>query len=181
MIHTVITTGCPTLRVGGPVGELPQRRPLDAQLLAKSLSAMNLEVPEDFLDSIRPDDIIEVYDLFDNMQIWRNFEFLKFCSYDLLILSHNPLEKLFSRDPVISEGINARVQIALAQDEAIPWNLPIHWIRERLDQRQRVFEIEPRWLAPVRDCTSGESIGFASTLRARCLDAAETPAISLPL
>lgn len=132
---------------------------------------MGWGAPEEFFRCVRAGDVVEIYCLSDMTQLWRNFEFLKLCSYDLATLMSMPLEQLFYRDDAIVAAIHESVSTVIAQREVMLWNVPPHTLVEKWQSHNYSFQIHPGFISPLFD-DSGRIAGFASTLRAEFLGSA---------
>ncbi len=154
---------------------------LDSFMLYKACRSMNLRVSKDFLEHVSQGDIIEIYDFKTQTQIYRNFEFLRHCSYDLLTVCILPYPELFEREAGFNEKIQQRTaeitlssdriqqrtaEITLSSDRTEPWNVPDHHLIEKLDSHHRKFLLKLGSIAPVYNAISNERVGWASTIRA---------------
>lgn len=144
---------------------------VDAQALRWALSRLRLSVPEDFYSAIRPGDVVEVYEFSEFRQIWRNLEFLRLCSYDVITLSTTPLPELFARDEAINQLIFNEAMAAKTEHRTSPFNVPEHELVERLDKHNLVFRIGTKFRTPVFN-QGNEVVGFVSTLRAELVGSA---------
>lgn len=139
---------------------------LDRFMLTKACQRLNLKVPDDFLNLVRNGDIVEIYDLASQNQIYRNFEFLRLSSYDLLTVCVTPYPELFAREQGFDEKILARTQEITKQGLSTePWNVPNHHLVERLESHQRRFFLNLGHIAPVYNVVTGERVAWASTIR----------------
>ena len=146
---------------------------LDAFLIGKACQSLNLRLPENFTKSIQSGDIVEIYDLVTQTQVYRNFEFLRNSSYDLLTVCVTPYPELFAREEGFEEKILERTrEITLNGHNTEPWNVPNHHLVEKLDGRHRKFFLKLGLIAPVYNSNTGERVAWASTIQVVSLGSA---------
>jgi hypothetical protein len=122
--------------------------------------------PEEFLSKVRSNDICEIYDLKAQTQIYRNLEFLRHSSYDLLTVCITPYTVLFYREARYAQLIVDRSEyVAKNEKSVVPWNIEDHILVERLDQRNHTFMMRMGYITPVLSAVTGERVAWASTLQ----------------
>jgi len=130
-----------------------------------TLSDLKYLCVDDILAKFQGGDVIEIYDA-NFVQLYHNWIFHYYCSYDLLTLVTEPIWKLYSRPQEINNLIGARAQEVMATAEGPErWNIPVHYLKEAKLRTPRVFEIDFQWICPVRN-TKGVAVAFVSTLKA---------------
>ncbi len=67
----------------------------ELETIQRVVKAAKIKVPNDFLNVIEQGDIVEIYDFKSQTQIYRNLEFLRISSYDLLFAIATPFPDLF--------------------------------------------------------------------------------------
>jgi len=148
----------------------------DALALRSYLENTGLETHDDFFSTIRSDDVIEIYRVdFSTgaaFQIWRNWEFLRLCSYDLLTILVTPMNVLFKRDEEIDALVAQAITRVIQSRQTMIVDVPSHVVTEQLHSHNRQFELKHRFAAPVIKKDEGRIIGFACTLNARLLKSA---------
>ena len=154
---------------GDLVNSAPEKmayKALDSFLLAKACQALNLSVPDSFMNTIVSGDIVEVYDLVTQRQLYRNFEFLRSSSYDLLTVCVMPYPELFAREEGFEAKILARTTEIIERGHATePWNVPNHHLVEKLESHQRKFFLRLGNIAPVYSTLTGDRVAWASTIQ----------------
>ncbi len=119
--------------------------------------------PEEF---IADGDIVEVYTE-DFVQLYRNNNFFKYCSYDLKTLLQHPFDVLFRRDEEVTRKIAERALECLNHGKGIePVGIEPHLMQEHFARNNRVFRIEHKYCSPVFSKVTGQVMGFFCSQRA---------------
>lgn len=148
----------------------PFRIKYESNLLREASKKLNLIIPEDFISTVLRRDICEAYHLESRTQIYRNLEFLKYCSYDPCMMALKPWNVLFHRDPEVEKALfNRAEEVTRTATGVEPWGLENHIIVEKLTKERNAFEIILKNIAPCFHSKTGERIGWASTIRVRPL------------
>jgi hypothetical protein len=135
-------------------------------MLSKACKALNLKLPDSFKNQISAGDIVEIYDLGTQTQIYRNFEFLRNSSYDLLTVCTTPYPALFAREQGFEEKILARTKEIIESGESTEsWNVPNHYLVEKLESHHRKFFLRLGHIAPVYNTVTGARVAWASTIQ----------------
>lgn len=123
--------------------EVSEERRLVALALQKFRLKLKVEMlqPED-------NDIVEIYDS-QGRQVFRNFEFFRQCSYDLLTLQTFPWEVLYERPSIVTERLLEAGKRILFGGEVLVNPENQHTLKERYSGATRVFRISTRWAAPL--------------------------------
>ncbi len=138
---------------------------IDAVALRAAALKYGFVIHEDFYKLIRQGDVVEIYTFHGMNQEWRNFEFMRLCSYDVLTLLLNPMNELFFRDESAGEVLLARLKELVDDPRPRPCPVPQHTICEKIDPRNRRFQIAHKMYAGV-SIIDGPVIGVVATLRA---------------
>jgi hypothetical protein len=134
--------------------------------LQEFLQQNNLETDPRFIESISAGDIIEVYSVPENLQIYQNQEFLKICSYTPEQMSTIPFPKLFWRaDETHVELMRRASHVMKNEKGCVPWDLDSHELVESLHPRKRTFEMSMGQISPCFDLHSKLPKAWASTLK----------------
>ncbi|OQW53396.1 MAG: hypothetical protein A4S09_07290 [Proteobacteria bacterium SG_bin7] len=145
----------------------------ELEVINRVVRAAKLKVPSDFLNVIEQGDIVEIYDFKSQTQIYRNLEFLRISSYDLLFAIATPFPELFERDEEIGPMLIKRTEdVALKQDSVNMWNIPDHQLIEKLHVNKRIFAMKMKYISPVYCETTGARVAWVSTLRATLVGSA---------
>lgn len=141
----------------------------ELNLLKRFCSQLNLRVPKEFSKLIAMGDIIEIYNGRENVQVFRNFNFLRHCTYDLLTLLTHPFTDLFQRDDEITSLILARADHVWREEHGpVAWNVPEHVVVERMNPELYKFKMSPKFVAPVFEM-NGRRFGWVSSLTVKPL------------
>lgn len=146
-------------------GNVIRMESVDAMALHAAALKYGFIISEDFYARIRRGDVIELYTFHAMNQEWRNMEFLRLSSYDVLTLLLNSMDDLFYRDEEISKFIEKRLYELVADPRTKPCHIPEHAIFEKKHAHNKKFNILHEVYTPVR-IVDGPIVGFVSTLRA---------------
>lgn len=151
-------------------------------MLLQAAALGRMSIPDDFLDKVEDGDVVEIYDIEKRMQVYRNLEFLKKSSYDLLTLLVTPYTELFHREPHIVQRIIERSEEVLRTATcAVPWEVESHVLTERLHSHNRCFRMQMKYVCPVFDMDSGRRVAIATTLRCDLLGSAQDSSVVVRL
>lgn len=143
------------------------RTRFEVESIYKTAKALKLKIPDDFLDVIEQGDIVEIYDFRSQTQVYRNLEFLRISSYDLLTAIVTPFPELFERDEKIGPLLIKRTEeAALKQTSVKVWDIPDHQLTEKLHINKRIFNMKMKYISPIYSEIDNSRIAWASTLRA---------------
>lgn len=134
----------------------------DRREFQMALDRLQLRCPKDMIEKFQDGDIIEVYDL-NFVQLYHNWVFHYYCSYDLLTLLTQPIWQLYSRPKEMEERLVQRAkEVASEARGPVRWDVPLHYLKETQLQTPRVFEIDLQWICPIWD-VKGRTVGVVST------------------
>jgi hypothetical protein len=137
----------------------------EIKYLSLALRRYGLRTRDQDFDFLKDGDIIEVYNS-DWIQLYRNFEFFRHCSYTLLDLICNEVYVLYERPQQIVESMIKFCTEVLANGrETVPYMVPVHILRERYLNARKAFRIQFKYVSPLIDA-SGKTVAILSTLRA---------------
>lgn len=143
---------------------------LDKFMFKNACRGLDLTPSDDFIASLKGGEIIEVYELETQTQVYRNLEFLRHCSYDLLTVCIVPYPELFERETGFLEKIMERTKhVTNMADQMESWNVPDHELVERLHSNRRRFKLTLGNIAPVLNSKTKKRVAWASTIRAVCV------------
>ena len=137
----------------------------DIQLLEIALNRFNLKPPRDErFGFLKQGWVVEIYNR-EMIQIYRNFEFFRQCSYDLYSVLVNEWHVLYERNSQITNAIFKRVGYVLEQGkETIPFNIPDHTLKERYLDHNKIFFSSTKYLTPLFDKKTGKRAGFMNCI-----------------
>jgi hypothetical protein len=106
--------------------------------------------PSDLFSYIDTKSVIEVHSS-QGIQIFRNFNFYKYCSYSLEELYCMPWFQLFERDgKIVQDMIALATRVFTGEIKStVPMNLPVHTVEERFSQAKHRVKLDMKWIAPV--------------------------------
>jgi hypothetical protein len=119
-------------------------------LIWNSLRRFGFRPPSDLFSHITRDRVIEIYST-QGIQIFRSFNFYKFCSYSLEELYCNPWYLLYQRD----EATTLRLMDALVQFFSGKWaeivqvDIPPHSVKELLSPDQNEIMVSVSHISPL--------------------------------
>lgn len=121
----------------------------DAALLSLAMRKMKLKFPSDFLDILRPDEVVEAYDM-NRRQIFRNLHFMEMTNYSLLEVLSYDWPMLFHRDSKITEIIIRQAEQDMwAGNYVVRADVPVHYLRELLCEKPQICEAQQLYFAPL--------------------------------
>jgi hypothetical protein len=133
----------------------------DLRLTWYAIRKLNLRGPDDLFSALSEKDCIEIYDK-NGVQMYRNFEFFRFCSYSVEELLTAPWYELFARDPEIQKNMQLEAQrVMTISREHFRSSIPKHLTDETNPGRRRV-EIEFLTISPLFGPT-GKTEAFLSS------------------
>jgi hypothetical protein len=147
-----------------------EKSPLETELkcLEGALTRFGLKPLDDISSYLTKGDVIEIYNK-EGVQLYRNFEFFKNCSYSLMDVITNEWFILYERP---QQSINAMFgQAALVVEQGkqtIPWVVPEHIMKERYLNAKRAFKIKCKYISPLTDKT-GKSVAVLTTMQAELI------------
>ncbi len=121
-------------------------------IIKNVLDFMKFTAPADFIDKIKEDDIVEIYNL-EGIQIFRNLKFYETTTYGLTDLLTHEWFELYYRSSKITEKLmmyaeqvfeNPSNDIVYEMDE-----VPVHMIKEIKADPIQLCEIKFKNIAPV--------------------------------
>jgi len=139
---------------------------MERKNLIEFLKKSGLATDPQFIDQITAGDIIEVYAVPENVQIYQNKEFLKLCSYTPEQMSTIPFPKLFWRaDEANVELMRRAAHVMLNESKCVPWGVANHDLVESLHPRKRTFDMSMGNISPCFDIETKSPRAWASTLK----------------
>ena len=140
-------------------------------LLTYSLNYLGLRCPDDFTDSVEPDDVVEGYGL-DQRQIFRNFRFMEMCGYDLHDIMTYDWMTLYERPQRITNQLLERIEYVARTGQSVSLeDVPVHFLKERMSEHRQVLEMKCRRVGPIFE-GPGRCTGFVFSCAAAFVDEA---------
>jgi len=117
-----------------------------------TLSTLRLIPPSDMFSHIRPDHVIEIYNL-ENIQIWRSLNFYKFCSYSLEEMYSMEWTNRYRRDPgKIEECIQKVTSFLQGETPDIYFTeIAEHTLDETSSSLKLILRAKHEWLGRLKD------------------------------
>lgn len=138
-------------------------------MLNFTLGHLRLQASEKFVNTIEIDDLVEGYSM-SLKQIFRNFQYMEICGYDLLDLLTYEWPVLYERSQTITTEVLKRSQEVMATGRTVSLlDLPAHYMKERLSESRQVSEVRYRYLGPLFD-GPGNPAGVIVSSKARIID-----------
>jgi len=139
-----------------------------ASLLWSAVKAFNLRPPSDFFSKVTNDSVIEMHSS-QGIQLFRNFNFYRYCSYSIEELYAEPWSILFSRDAQTVElmlDFLKSIYIGSCQSTADP-RIPAYRAKELFSRRLYEIEVHWTWGAPLFESGSGRPVASIAIETAR--------------
>ena len=138
----------------------------EVNCLKESFEVLGIEFSgsDEYGEMIEPGDIIEIYN-HENIQVYRNFQFLKICPYDLLTILAYEWPQLYERAHSVTENLIQTAQSVMEADseEVRKFDVPSHTLRPILINNAPIYSIEMKYIKQLRNVESGERFGFIVT------------------
>lgn len=121
-----------------------------------ALSTLGLVPPSDLFSKLDSDALIEIYDLF-GLQIWRNFNFMKFCSYTLEEVFCIEWHNRYTRDADKSEECARKIGDLLTgrTPEIYYPGVAEHTIEETCSEERLIFSAHYDLLCTLKNREGG--------------------------
>lgn len=122
----------------------------NADALWEAIVELKLRPPSDLFHLLSDDDKIEVYNS-HGVQVWRNFNVMKICSYTLEEMHCFSWDARYFRKESDTKAILASVQKVLTAKESVvfPENIANHIVSERFSQKRYVLEARHDYFCPL--------------------------------
>ncbi|MES2768744.1 MAG: hypothetical protein V4596_06320 [Bdellovibrionota bacterium] len=135
----------------------------NADSLWEALVYLQWHQPSDFFSYLRPDDKIEIYNT-QSIQIWRNFNVMKICSYSIEEMHCYTWPERYSRSEEDTDKIMSTIQKVLSHKERKVFREAIanHTVIERFSEKQFILEASHEYFCPLVD-RQGLVSGFIVT------------------
>ncbi|NRA68156.1 MAG: hypothetical protein HRU19_26975 [Pseudobacteriovorax sp.] len=127
---------------------LKGQTPSEQQMLWQALGEFELRTPENIYAAVSDESQIEIYDL-QNIQIWRNFNVLKICSYTLADILCFTWEERYHREDAYSSMILERVGEALQGKYSDISTVPYHHVQEKFSCAKYLLGVKHRSFFPL--------------------------------
>ncbi len=121
----------------------------DREFFRLHMRSLAISFPDDFLDHVGEDELVEGYDL-SRYQIFRNMRFMELTGYSLMQVLSFEWTELFDRATAITEQmIGYCDELLWVANKTIKFDISTHFIRELKSPDKQVLEIQFRRLAPL--------------------------------
>ena len=124
----------------------------DKRLAWFAMKKLKLTPPSDLLELIEEDDCVEVYNV-NGIQIFRSLTFYKIVSYSVAEITLYPWDRLYNRDPQITQQIIEQgfIKGFSGTTSAYKLTIPDHDVTEAMSLKPRSIHVKFGWLAPLID------------------------------
>jgi hypothetical protein len=121
-----------------------------------ALSTLGLIPPSDMFSHVCADDVVEIYDL-EGIQIWRNFNFMKICSYTLEEMYSIDWPSRYKRDPERTAECMGELEKVLSGrvPEFHFADIPEHLLEETSSTERYVLSAKHDWIGKLKPQTGG--------------------------
>lgn len=128
-------------------GVLDCTRETQVRCVKKAIWKYGLFAKGEWEHLVEATDVIEMYD-FNNTQIYRNLEFLRVCSFDLLKVMTSEWWMLWDRSEKVIDDLRLWVSNVHKATGPIEVHIPEHLMREKGGER-RAFMTRFKWFIPL--------------------------------
>ena len=143
-------------------GSLDSTRETQIRCTRKALWKYGFFSKHDWENYVETGDVIEIYD-FTNTQIYRNLEFLRFCSYDFLEVMTNEWYVLWDRPERVIDDLKNWVGAVYEAASPVMVKIPEHMMREK-GAAQRAFITSFKWFIPLFKAGQSEPAAFINVM-----------------
>lgn len=145
-----------------PLGGEP---PTERELLQSALTKLGLAPYDRVLDYISDGDIVEIHST-EGIQIYRNLEMFKVCSFSLLELFTLTWDELYLRARPVIEGLREQVGTVFENPESgtVRCLHPQHVVTER-SEHPYTIKLEFKYLSPLKSVETGQPSAVLTTKR----------------
>lgn len=136
----------------------------------RALSKFGFVPNPELFTKIGKDDVIEIYSL-DHIQLYRNFQFYKFCSYSIEDLFCKPWPELFRRhDDSVTPALLEFVEKACTTHakSIVETNLATHTLEESQSPKRNLMSVRVKYISALHD-RQGSVAGFIVVEEAKLL------------
>lgn len=126
-----------------------------------ALVTFGLTPSSDCFNEISDTDVIEIYS-HDNIQIWRNFNFIQSCSFDLESIFCRPWTELFTRPVEVLTELSTSIMSIFENQKLTPIQ-PIsgtHQIKELNSEKNFAFEANHKTLFPLKHRVTKKVVAY---------------------
>jgi hypothetical protein len=134
-----------------------------------ALVTLGMVPPSEMFDRFKQGDVVEIYDL-KGIQVWRNLNFLKICSYTLEEMHSLEWADRYVRDSAKTEECMQKMGMMLMGQtpEIYDCNISEHILEETSSVDRFVLEARHNWAARLKN-NQGEVVGCLITSQVKLL------------
>jgi len=123
------------------------------KLLWRMIQNLKLRPTKDLFSILEDDDVIEIYQLPQCVQIFRNMRFYQVCSYTLDEILCRPFWDLYHRDESVTQAIMEKVSIAASRKkpQTMAYEIDPYVLTEIDSTGHFVSMVENKFLSPLFD------------------------------
>jgi hypothetical protein len=144
----------------------------NSQALWHALKTLNVIPDSDIFSKFQNEDVIEYYDV-TGTQIWRNFNYMKICSYTFEELTCHDWPTLYVRDQKLNESLVALMIDTVNTGHRGPKFIDVdyHVCDERFSEDRYRLHVRHDYICPLFD-TSQQAAGFIVTSKVKVVGTA---------
>lgn len=121
----------------------------DREFFKICMKFLGLTAPSDSLDHITSGGLIEGYNM-ERLQVFRNLQFMEYTGHSLVDIMTVEWPLLFDRAQMITDQMIAYCDETLwIKNKTIPFNIPVHYMRELNSDKRRLYRIHFKTLSPL--------------------------------
>lgn len=149
------------------LGSAQLTRGQEVDYLDTAFEILNLEPMFDVKEAIESGDIVEIYSL-DAIQLYRNLNFFKYCSYSLVDLLMNEWFVLYERPQIVTDTMMEDINRVIGgPNKLIPYTMPEHILFEKLVKDDLARQIKMKKLGLLKSRLTGAPAGLLSTCKVK--------------
>lgn len=131
----------------------------------------NFKPQMEFLDQIKEDDVLEIYNVADDYkQIFSNFKFWEMVSYPINTILTHSFDELYHRDQHQIGKVIQTIRTCIEHKQTISFNLEPHAMKEKFSDKRYEFLTEFNIVSPLMDRDTHTTSCIVSTISAKKLN-----------
>ena len=152
----------------------------NSRALWHAIGTLGFRPDSEVFSKLQDDDVIEVYDS-QGTQIWRNFNYMKICSYSLEEIICHDWPTLYRRDPKITELLIQVMIETLSGQQYGPRFIDVdfHMVAESFSESQFQLHVRHDYICPLLGPTKSCD-GFVITSKVKILRKTDEARATLP-
>lgn len=115
---------------------------------------LDISVPDEFIDQLTGEEIVEIYD-FEGNQLYRNLTFFEISDYTIDDFFGRSWDYLYERSSAVTNIIIQHIEKVAKMKSCMRLEGPTHYMRERATANRKIVKVTFGYISPVlRDGTA---------------------------